>query len=254
MTIPDPRVLVVEDQPLNMTGISAYLANQGMEIREAVNGSQALQVVREWEPHAVVLDIAIPGHSGEDVNIYEATGIQIARQIKSHRAEIGIVLYTNYPGYYRSDMMQMLSQGYQGLAYLFKSSRPQDLRDMIYRVIDGWVGVDPHTGGDQFPASDIGRTLTEQESDLIQNVLHYMHELTEREMEVVKWVASARRNIGIAKELQISENTVERTLNSVFEKVGLKEIDPLFDKRALLGKAYLIFCNTRPNQGKRLKL
>ncbi|HYL23507.1 MAG TPA: response regulator [Burkholderiales bacterium] len=67
------RILVVDDNPDSVTTLSAVLRDEGHEVRSAYDGEQALAVAREFQPEAVLLDIAMPGG---------VSGWEVARQIR----------------------------------------------------------------------------------------------------------------------------------------------------------------------------
>ena len=66
MTDP-PRVLVVDDDRDIRDLVTFKLEQAGYEVRQAEDGLQALEAVREWSPDLVVLDVMMPGLSGVDV-------------------------------------------------------------------------------------------------------------------------------------------------------------------------------------------
>ncbi len=59
-----PRVLVVEDDRDIADVLRRSLRLEGYDVREAVDGSTGLRLLREWRPHAIVLDLMLPGMSG----------------------------------------------------------------------------------------------------------------------------------------------------------------------------------------------
>ena len=58
------RVLVVEDDPSLRDTVAEALRLEGYDVREAIDGSTGLRLLREWRPHAIVLDLMLPGMSG----------------------------------------------------------------------------------------------------------------------------------------------------------------------------------------------
>jgi CheY-like chemotaxis protein len=58
------RVLVVDDEPLVRSFVVAVLDGEAGEIREAENGQEALDILAEWEPNLIVLDVAMPVMDG----------------------------------------------------------------------------------------------------------------------------------------------------------------------------------------------
>ena len=61
------RILVVDDEPNINDLISTSLKFSGFEVRSAMNGAQALTVAEEFKPHALVLDVMMPGMNGFEV-------------------------------------------------------------------------------------------------------------------------------------------------------------------------------------------
>ena len=62
-----PLLLVVEDEPALARGLADSFRDDGYDVRLVARGDQAVAAVREHRPHAVVLDIVLPGRSGLDV-------------------------------------------------------------------------------------------------------------------------------------------------------------------------------------------
>jgi two-component system CheB/CheR fusion protein len=61
------RVLVVDDERDTVMTLGILLRSEGVEVRLASSGMQVPRAVAEFEPHAVLLDLALPDHSGLDV-------------------------------------------------------------------------------------------------------------------------------------------------------------------------------------------
>lgn len=64
---PPVRVLVVDDVVVNRFMLTRFLMPLGFEVREAENGQQALEIFADWQPHAVLTDLVMPGLSGSDM-------------------------------------------------------------------------------------------------------------------------------------------------------------------------------------------
>ncbi len=63
----NPRILIVDDEPLIIRTLSAYLQQEGFDCREAVDGPAALKAVKEFNPDFIILDLMLPGMSGREV-------------------------------------------------------------------------------------------------------------------------------------------------------------------------------------------
>jgi two-component system, cell cycle response regulator DivK len=61
------RVLIVEDNPLNMKLFAAMIASQGYQVLQASEGARALVVAHEQHPDLIVMDLQLPGMSGMEV-------------------------------------------------------------------------------------------------------------------------------------------------------------------------------------------
>ena len=64
---PTARVVVVDDEPVLAGMVKNYLERAGMETRTCGDGLQAVELVREWRPDVVVLDLGLPGLDGVEV-------------------------------------------------------------------------------------------------------------------------------------------------------------------------------------------
>jgi DNA-binding NarL/FixJ family response regulator len=239
------RVLVVEDDDLQRAGIRDYLLRQGMDVSEASNTNDALQLVEERAPDVAVLDIAIPPRRGEEVDIRDIEGIRLAQRIKEQDPQIGIVLCSNYP-YHRSEVLDLVGhEGYKGFVYLFKAGTPpRGYLDAIHQAKAGSLILDPVVSEGTTHGPDvISRLLTEEERDKVEYAVSQMDQLTEAEEKVVELVAASCTTKGIAEKLCISTNTVDTHLRSAYHKLGLadKEIGGLLQQRILLAKAYIIY-------------
>jgi DNA-binding response OmpR family regulator len=70
---PQPRILVVDDEPPIVELVAGYLVREGWDVRTAGDGLVAIQTVRDWAPDAVVLDLMLPG----------LDGLEVCRQMRS---------------------------------------------------------------------------------------------------------------------------------------------------------------------------
>ncbi len=61
------KILVVDDEPDQLTFIATVLEDNGAEILEAQNGDEALDLAKNEKPHLITLDLGMPGKSGVDV-------------------------------------------------------------------------------------------------------------------------------------------------------------------------------------------
>ena len=85
------RVLIADDQPRARQSMKALLttAPQVDEVREAVNGREAVRLIEESQPDLVLMDVRMP----------EMDGLQATRHVKQHWPKIKIIVLSMYPEY-----------------------------------------------------------------------------------------------------------------------------------------------------------
>ncbi len=186
------RILCVDDHPLLRQGISAIINNQpDMTLEaEASNGHEAIQRFRELRPDVALMDLRLPDMSGIDALI----------AIRTEFPEARIIMLTTFEG--DVEIQRSLEAGARG--YLLKSMPPAELVEAIRQV---------HAGKKRVPA-DVAAQLAEHLSD---------EDLTIREVDVLRHIASGNRNRDIAEKLFISEETVKVHIKHIMDKLGASD-------------------------------
>ena len=182
------RLLCVDDHPLVREGISALVSNQtDMVIAgEACDGIEAVEKFRLLRPDVTLMDMQMPGMSGVD-----AIG-----QIRGDFPQARIIVLTTYGG---DDLAKRaLLAGAQ--AYLLKSAVRMDLLETIRAVYRGQRRVNSEVATGL--ASHIGEET-----------------LSEREVTVLKLIATGNSNKMIAAELSIAEETVKGHVKNILSKL-----------------------------------
>jgi DNA-binding NarL/FixJ family response regulator len=183
------RVFCVDDHPLLREGISAIIGNQSdmSLVAEAASGGEAIQKFREHQPDVTLMDLRLPDMSGIDALI----------AIRAEFPEARVIMLTTFEG--DVEIQRSLEAGARG--YLLKSMPPKELVEGIRQVHAGKKRIPPHL------AAQLAEHLGAER-------------LTEREIEVLKHVASGNRNRDIAERLFISEETVKVHIKHIMEKLG----------------------------------
>ena len=186
------RIFSVDDHPLLREGIAAIINNQPdmQMVAQAATGSEAIQMFRQHLPDLTLLDLRLPDMSGIDVLI----------AIRSEFPEARVVMLTTFEG--DVDIRRALEAGARG--YVLKNMPPKDLVEVIRQVIKGRKRI---------PA-EVAAHLAEYVGE---------DDLTAREVEVLRHVASGNRNREIGERLFISEETVKVHIKHIMEKLGASD-------------------------------
>jgi DNA-binding NarL/FixJ family response regulator len=198
------RVLIADDQALVRGGFRMILeAKEGMEVvGEAGDGAEAVALVERMQPDVVLMDVRMPG----------VDGIEATRRIAASGNSARIVILTTYD--VDEYVFSALRAGASG--FLLKDVRPAELTDAV-RVI---------ARGDALLAPAVTRRLLDRFAGVLPDGSAppaNLDELTEREVEVLRFVALALSNAEIAKRLVLTEATVKTHVSSVLRKLGLRD-------------------------------
>jgi DNA-binding NarL/FixJ family response regulator len=192
------RLLVVDDHEVVREGLRSLLSSdQRFEIvGEAADGLAAMTAAETLRPDVVVLDLSIPG----------LNGAQVARRLKENLPEVKTLALTVHEesGYVRS----LMDAGASG--YVLKRSAASELFRAIEVVGEGGTYLDTSIAGQLVGKMGQRRSPSAPSSAL-----------SEREREVVRYVAHGHSNKEIALKLDVSVKTVETYRYRATEKLGL---------------------------------
>lgn len=185
-------VLVVDDHPLFREGVKAVLDNEtDIEVRaEASNGREAVDAYRAHHHDVVLMDLQMP----------EMNGIDAIRDIRLEFPAAKIIVLTTYKG----DVSALRALRAGAVGYLLKGELLSELVNTIRLV---------HAGGRRVPnevAADLAVHLGEKG-------------LSERELEVLRWVACGKSNREAASELGVTEETVKAHMKSICAKLNAND-------------------------------
>jgi DNA-binding NarL/FixJ family response regulator len=193
------RIVIAEDTVLLREGLAGLLEEAGHTVLARVGDADTLvAVVSEHEPDLAIVDVRMPP-------TYEDEGMRAAAEIRgSHPQTAVLVLSQHIESRHAVDLVG--SGG--GFGYLLKD-RVLDVDDFLEaaeRVSRGGSALDPEV---------VKHLLTPSGGD------GSLDELTPRELEVLGLMAEGRTNAGIAKQLWLTEKTVEAHVSSILGKLGL---------------------------------
>ena len=207
------RIVIAEDHYLVRAGLRRALeeSDQLQVVGTAGSLDELMEIARSLEPDVVLTDIRMPPD-------HHTEGIDAALLLRSERPELGVVVISQYTD--ATYTIDLLRDGTQGIGYLLKEriGEPEQLIEAVHTVATGGSVID----------SDVVATLVESTSRGQETPLH---QLSDREREVLRCMARGMTNAGIANSLHLSQSSVEKYSTSIFHKLGLQGDDTQVHKR-----------------------
>jgi len=195
------RIVIADDHAVLRESLAALL-NSRKEFEVcgvAGDGKQALEVVRRCTPDVLVLDLIMP----------DTDGFEVLRTLDRSGLHVASVVLTGSEN--RGDYVQAVRLGARGL--VLKGDDPEKLFSAIRAVAEGELAF-----ADEIAQQVLGTMAAES-----QSAASSIHRLSEREKQIAYLVARGLKNKDIASDLNISENTVKRHMQSIFAKTGAND-------------------------------
>jgi serine/threonine-protein kinase PknK len=213
------RVVLADDDVLLREGLASLLDRSGFEVvGQSSDGHGLIELVREHRPDLAIVDIRMPpGHATE--------GLDAARVIREELPETAILVLSAHVEIEHAT--DLLASGERS-GYLLKSrvTNVEEFVETLERLVKGASVVDP---------------ALVQELVAARRVNDPLDVLTPREREVLSLMAEGRSNAGIARQIWVTEGTVEKHVHSILGKLRLPEAGD--DHRRVL--AVLTFLEAR---------
>ena len=188
------RIVVVDDHALFRRGLVGLLSEmQNFEVvGEAANGVEAMKVIADQCPDVVLLDVNMP----------EMGGVETLSAMRKADIQSQVLMLTI--SQHEEDLLGSIRAGASG--YLLKNAEPETLRKTILDVMAGKSVLAPE--------------ITEQVFRLVRSgQVGSSGILSERELEVLRFLAQGYTTAQTASELVISENTVKTHVRHILNKL-----------------------------------
>ena len=178
------RVLIADDHPLFRIGLSYALAAQGFEVvGQAEDGVVAIRQSEIHQPDVVLLDVKMP----------RCNGIDACRAIREHSPEVFVAMLTTF----EEDAVIQAARDAGAQGFFSKETDPAELTRRLIKMLE------------------------QPERDWLPDVT--LPELSPREMQVLHLLGAGGSNKAIAKELELSPETVKTYLASVYNKLEVND-------------------------------
>jgi DNA-binding NarL/FixJ family response regulator len=195
------KVLIADDHKLFRQGLIGLMRTRDdlvEVIGEAATGVEAIQLAEQLNPDVILMDIYMP----------EVDGLQAAKEIHARFPKIAIVMLTSSEK--DGHLYEAVQVGVSG--YLLKSLDASELFDVLQGVTKGETAMTRAMAGRLLKV--VANRLTDEDKG--------EQSLTERELFVLRLVASGASNLEIAQKSSISVNTVKSHLKNILEKLQLE--------------------------------
>ena len=214
------KILIVEDHALIRFGLKTAFETKDFisEIFETSNAEDAIDIVKEKDINAVIMDLGLPG----------INGIEATRIINSIKDNIKIIILTSHIT--EEEVTNSIKAGAR--AYCSKDINPESLANIVLTVIKGALWFDSKV-------SDIVINALSNNNKVLncENMDNY--NLTDREKDVIEYLCEGLTNSEISKLLDVSINTVKVHVSSIIQKLGVE------DRTQVVVKAFKQFQKNR---------
>jgi DNA-binding NarL/FixJ family response regulator len=197
------RVMIVDDHSIILAGLRSVLQTEAdiAVVAEASGVKEAVRKATELKPEVVLMD----------VKLSDGSGIEATRLIKEACPETQILMLTVYDD--QETVLKAVQAG--AIGYVLKDIAPEHLTRAIRSVHSDRTMINPVI------ARKLVERLATTERDAVLFNFRRGPGLTEREIDVLKGVASGLSDKEIALKLFLSEPTVKSHLRSVYQKLRI---------------------------------
>ena len=208
------RIVVADDHPIFRDGLCKLLAlEEDFEVvAQAQDGRQVLEVLQQYEPDILLLDLKMPG----------LDGLGTLQRLQAVKNKTRVIVLTASDD--KNEFVQAMRLGTSGI--VLKQTATELLIKSIRKVHAGEIWLDSHTTAAvirQFVAADEPPPPPLAPASQGQGRERERSPLSQREREIVALVAQGFKNKEMAEKMFISEQTVKNHLHNIFDKLGVSD-------------------------------
>jgi DNA-binding NarL/FixJ family response regulator len=210
--VESPSILIIDDQPLFRAGLRHMLAvaDPGIHVAgEAANGKDGLQLVEDVAPTVVLLNAEVEGLDGMDA----------IRELKRRGSNISVVVMTTHD----DEEKLFYAIKYGAAAYILKSISIEDLVRVIRRVAAGEYLINDSVLAKPVLASKVLKSFRDLAEEADHEAEPLYIPLSNREVQVLDYIAKGNSNKEIARAMSISDQTVKNHITSIMRKLAVND-------------------------------
>lgn len=206
-------IVIIDDHQLFREGVKRILDFEASfdVVAEGDDGSQAMNLVEEYKPDVVIMDINMP----------HINGIEATKMLIDHYPETKVIILSIHDD--ENYVQHALKTGAQG--YLLKEMDADALIEAVHVVANGGSYLHPRVTHNL--VKEYRRLAAEENSghDSMQapEIRRPLHLLTKRECEVLQLLADGQSNRAIGESLYISEKTVKNHVSNILQKMNVND-------------------------------
>jgi DNA-binding NarL/FixJ family response regulator len=203
------RVILVEDHMLTRIGLKTALEDSGeIEIiGETEYGEVGVELAQKLNPDVILMDLGLPNMDG----------IEATKLIKQNEPEKKVIVLTSH----RSEMEITGSLGAGADAYCLKDINPDRLISVIQTVYEGAAWLDPAVAKIVLKKFSQENLINDDSEDMQE--IKSKSPLTERELQILQFLADGSSNNEIAKELSLSQHTIKTHVGNILHKLSVDD-------------------------------
>lgn len=192
------KILIVDDHPILRKGIIEILHEHytNLSCFEASNSAEALSIARKESTDLILLDISLPG----------GNGLEVLKQMRSENILTPVLILSVQPE--DQYAIRVLKAGASG--YLKKDSAPEELINAVNILLRG----------KKYISQSVADKLAQSVIDPLDSPAY--EKLSDRELQVLKHIASGKTVSEIAREISLTVNTISTYRARILDKLHLK--------------------------------
>ncbi|HXU28688.1 MAG TPA: response regulator transcription factor [Bacteroidia bacterium] len=192
------NILVADDHELVREALSRIIEEEypDAQIKKVPNGTQAEKIARVEKLTLIVMDMSMP----------DKTGLDVLKQLRSESIKTPVLILSIHPE--NQYAIRVLKAG--GNGYISKDCPRAEFINAVRTILNG----------KKYISAEIAEKLAERFDDDVSKEQHEL--ISDRELEVLKHIASGKTVSEIAEELSLSVATISTYRSRLLEKMNLK--------------------------------